>query len=113
MNKKALFIWLTTALFFMPAWSIPAICGEIHDAAEAGDLAKVAALLKENPELVFRKDSDSRTPLLCAIAPERQDVKEMLRWLIPDAAAIKPATPLYKDVVELGISCPGCGKSIS
>jgi hypothetical protein len=34
------------------AWSIPAFCGEIHDAVKVGNLEKVKALLKENPKLV-------------------------------------------------------------
>jgi hypothetical protein len=33
----------------------PAFCGEIHDAARAGDMAKVKALLKEYPKLVSSK----------------------------------------------------------
>jgi len=38
----------------------------IHDAALNGDLAKVKALLKTNPDLVFSKDSQGDTPLLHA-----------------------------------------------
>jgi hypothetical protein len=33
----------------------PAFCGEIHVAAEKGDLESVNSLLKENPGLVFSK----------------------------------------------------------
>jgi ankyrin repeat protein len=39
------------------AWSIPAFCGEIHDAAKAGDLTKVKTLLKVNPDLITSKDA--------------------------------------------------------
>ena len=35
----------------------------IHDASKQGDLGKVRDLLKDNPELVFSKDHDGRTPL--------------------------------------------------
>ena len=42
-------VLLLTAL----AWSSLVFCGEIHDAAKAEDLAKVKALLKENPELII------------------------------------------------------------
>ena len=42
------------------AWSSLAFCGEIHDAAKAGDLEKVKALLKDNPDLVFSKDNERR-----------------------------------------------------
>jgi hypothetical protein len=49
------------------ACSIPAFCGEIHDAAETGDLAKVKALLKENPALISSKDNFGKTPLHIAV----------------------------------------------
>ena len=39
------------------AWSSLAFGGEIHDAAKAGDLEKVKAVLKDNPDLVFSKDT--------------------------------------------------------
>ena len=32
------------------AWSSLAFCGEIHDAARAGNVGKVSALLNDNPE---------------------------------------------------------------
>jgi len=43
------------------AWSSLAFCGEIHQAARIGDLAKVEALLKDNPDLVFAKDKGGDT----------------------------------------------------
>jgi hypothetical protein len=60
------------------AWSIPAFCGEIHDAAKSGDLAKVQALLKENPKVVFSKDALGYTPLHMAAWKARNDVVELL-----------------------------------
>jgi ankyrin repeat protein len=60
------------------AWSSLAFCGEIHDAAKSGDLVKVKALLKGNPDLVFSKDNDGRTPLHWAAAGARKDVVELL-----------------------------------
>ena len=44
------------------AWGSLAFCGEIHDAARSGDLAKVRALLKSNPSLVFSKDKSGGPP---------------------------------------------------
>jgi ankyrin repeat protein len=45
-----------------------ALCSEIHDAAKNGDLEKVKALLKDNPDLAFNKDIDGATPLqLCGV----------------------------------------------
>jgi hypothetical protein len=40
---------LATILLIMLAWNIPAFCGEIHDAAKAGDLTEVKTLLKKSP----------------------------------------------------------------
>ena len=40
-----------------------AFCGEIHDAAAKGDLAKVKALLKANPELANDKVCGGKTSL--------------------------------------------------
>ena len=50
-HAAILIIALATA-----GWSSTAFCGEIHDATRVGDLEKVKALLKNNPELVFGKD---------------------------------------------------------
>ena len=60
------------------AWSSLAFCGEIHDAAKRGDLAKVKALLKDNPDLVFSKDNDGKTPLHLAAVYGHKDVAELL-----------------------------------
>ena len=55
---------LALASLFMLALSIPAFCGEIHDAVKGGDLARVKALLKNNPKLVSSKDNKGKTPLV-------------------------------------------------
>ena len=58
------------------AWSSLGFGGEIHDAAKAGDLAKVKTLLKDNPDLVFSKDSYGRTPLhLVASSPKTSELE--------------------------------------
>jgi ankyrin repeat protein len=59
-------------------WSIPAFCGDIHDAALRGDLAKVKALLKDHPEIVSSKDDNSLTPLHRAAEYGHKDVVELL-----------------------------------
>ena len=54
------------AAIFVPvalAWSGPAIPGEIHDATKIGDVSRVKALRKANPDLVFSRDSASEMPL--------------------------------------------------
>src|ERR1035438_6337405 len=58
------------------AWGGPAFCGEIHDAAGIGDLARVQALLKSDPYLVFSKDPQGATPLHFAAASDHQDVAQ-------------------------------------
>jgi ankyrin repeat protein len=93
------------------AWSSLAFCGEIHHAAASGDLEKVKALLKDNPDLVFSKDNDnSGTPLLWATANDHKDVAELLLANKADVNAKDAAdqTPLhyavkngYKDMAEL------------
>jgi ankyrin repeat protein len=46
------------------ACSTPALCGDIHEAVKAGDLAKVKSMLKRNPELVYsNRDYRGYTPL--------------------------------------------------
>src|ERR1035438_8178649 len=45
------------------SWTSLAFCGEIHEAAERGDLAKVKALLRDHPDLVFSKTEVDWTPL--------------------------------------------------
>jgi ankyrin repeat protein len=109
MNEKASLIRLTAVLLIVLGWSIPAFCGEIHDAAKSGALAKVKALLKENPKLVFSKDNEGRTPLFVAADNGCKDIVELL---LANKAEVNARdnlgyTPLHlaacwgKDVVEL------------
>ena len=69
---------LTLVTLIALAWSSLAFCGEIHDAAKAGDLEKVKALLKANPDLVSSKDNHLDTPLFLAAQYGRKDVAEIL-----------------------------------
>ncbi len=87
-----------------------AFCDKIHDAARDGDLVKVTALLKQNPDLVFSKDDGGETPLHLAAANGHKDVVELLLASKAEANAKDNAgvTPLYlaaceghKDVAEL------------
>ena len=55
-----------------------AFCGEIHDAASSGDLAKLKTLLNGNPDLVFSKDEQGATPLHAAALTGNGDVAELL-----------------------------------
>ena len=74
-----LLIYNATVTMVALAWSSLAFCGEIHDAAKSGDLEKVKALRKGNPNLVFSKDTIGRTPLhWAAKAGHNKDVVELL-----------------------------------
>ena len=69
---------ITLAAMISLAWSSFAFCGEIHDASQTGDLAKVRALLKSNPSLVSSKDENGDTPLHWAACFDHKDVAELL-----------------------------------
>ncbi|HKW28259.1 MAG TPA: ankyrin repeat domain-containing protein [Verrucomicrobiae bacterium] len=69
---------LATVLLVALAWSSLAFCGEIHDAAMAGDLAKVKALLTAHPDLISSKDTTGRTPLDWAADEGHRDIVELL-----------------------------------
>jgi ankyrin repeat protein len=101
---------LATVMLVVFAWSSLAFCGEIHDAAKAGDLAKIQALLKDNPDLVNSKETNGWTPLHWAAEQGYTNVAVLLLANKADvnAKAINGFTPLhiaagggYKDMVEL------------
>jgi ankyrin repeat protein len=89
----------------------PVVGGPIHEAARIGDLEKVRALIKENPDLIFSTDSKGDTPLHWASCNSH---KEVIEFLLANKANINAVdsgglTPLHcavggydrKDVAEL------------
>ena len=82
-------------LVIVLAWSRLAFCGEIHYAAKAGDLEKVKALLKENPNLVFSKDGKGQTPLLLAVKFDHRDVAAFLLANKADVNSKAPDETFY------------------
>lgn len=60
------------------AWCSPAFSGQIHDAAANGDLERVRALLKDDPDLVLSKDDKGYTPLHWAAKNGHTDVARLL-----------------------------------
>ncbi len=105
------FVTVMLVVPFALAWSTGGFCGEIHDAAQKGDLQKVAALLKDNPALVYSKSEvDGAAPLHNAAFYGQKDVAELLLANHADVNAKDGVgqTPLFdaasqghKEVVEL------------
>src|SRR5271155_441505 len=79
------------------AWSSLAFCGEIHDAAQNGDVEKVKALLKDNPDLVSAKDDAGNLPLHLAAMKGRRAVVELLlaNQAQVNARGLNDQTPLH------------------
>jgi ankyrin repeat protein len=58
--------------------TLHALCGEVHDAAADGNLERVKLLLKEEPDLVFSRDTNGMTPLHRAVTQGRKDMVMLL-----------------------------------
>jgi ankyrin repeat protein len=56
----------------------PGLKVDVHAAAAAGDLAQVEALLKNHPDLAFRRNDRGLTPLHSAASQGRRGVAELL-----------------------------------
>jgi Ankyrin repeats (3 copies)/Ankyrin repeats (many copies) len=85
-------------------WSSPALCGEIHEAVKNNDSAKVRALIKNSPDLVFSKDEDGFTPLHLAAANGH---KGMVKFLLTAKAEVNSkdnagSTPLHQAAAAAG-----------
>jgi uncharacterized protein len=100
----------TAIILLALTWAGIAFCGEIHEAAQKGDVAKVQALLKAHPELIFSRDSDGKTALHVAAYAGQKDVAVLLlaNKSEVDARNNEGDTPLilaaalgHKDIVEL------------
>jgi ankyrin repeat protein len=92
------------------AWSSLAFCGEIHDAVRNGDLPRVQALLKDNPDLALSRDKVGRTALQWAAILGFKEISQVLLDYKADINARDSGgtTPLlfailqgYKDEVQL------------
>jgi len=71
---------LATVVLAALVTGIPAFCSEINKAIEKGDLGKVKALLKEDPELISKKGGGilNQTPLQDAAFSHQKAIAEFL-----------------------------------
>jgi ankyrin repeat protein len=67
------------------AWSRAAYCDPIHDAAQAGDLGKIQALIAQSAGSISSKDDFEDTPLHYAAAYNRP---ETVKWLLAHGADV-------------------------
>jgi ankyrin repeat protein len=83
---------LCLCLFATGLWA-----GEIHDAAAAGDLNKVKALLEADPALLESKDNDGNTPLIKACGTLQVAVANYLiaKGANVNAKGMVRGTPLF------------------
>jgi ankyrin repeat protein len=83
--KRPVGIW--TGILALALLAAPARPAEIHDAAKAGDLAKLRALVEKDAALVNSKDETGRTPLHWACRGVHIEVVKALAELGADVNA--------------------------
>ncbi len=92
-----------------------AFCGEIHDAAKQGDLAKVKSLLARDPVAISSKDASGNTPLHEAVFTSHTDVAEFLLSKGADVNARENngATPLILAAMGGKVEIDGQGPLVA
>jgi uncharacterized protein len=92
----------TVIILLTLAWSSVAFCGEIHDAAKSGDLARVKSMLLANPNLALSMGSYDWTPLHYAAYNGDRAMAELLLANGADVNAKDyfSGTPLHQAVMK-------------
>lgn len=85
-----------------PTWA-----GQIHDAAKAGDVDKVRALLNASPELLNAKDDRGWTPLLWAVVARHKEVMDLL---LVDNADVNATNDFGDSPLIIAVMGPGKGE---
>lgn len=88
---------LTAIAVILFGFALAATAGEIHDAAEQGDLASVKQLVSENRDLISEQDDAGSTPLHVAATNGH---KKIVKYLLKKGAEIdagdnEHSTPLH------------------
>jgi ankyrin repeat protein len=78
MNITAFLCRLMIVAIIMPAWSLPAFCGQIHYASAAGNREIVKKILEYYPDRISSRDDEGKTPLHVAVEWNQKDVAELL-----------------------------------
>jgi len=100
MTKRAA---ITVVIAMLAGLAPAAFAGPIHDAVRAGDLARVKALVAENPTVVNEKDARGRTPLHLASDAAKEDIARrnaIVEFLLANGADVNAdddlgQTPLH------------------
>ena len=99
--KSVVFMLSILSLGFLEA-------ADIHDAAKAGNLRKVKALIDKNPELIDIQDKDNhlKTALHVAVEKKRADVVEFLlgRGANPNLGCTSTDIDIFLPVLQKGIT---------
>jgi len=89
---------LTAILLIAFAWTVPAFCGPIHNAARSGNVEEARKLLQADPSLVASRDGAlNETPLHIAAEYGQKSVAELLLTFHADVDArdSRGHTPLH------------------
>ena len=109
MTKRLAIAVLTTMLAGL---ALAAFAGPIHDAVRAGDLARVKALVAENPKVVNEKDARGRSPLHYASDAAKDDIAPrdaIVEFLLANGADVNADDDLGQTPLHLAAAAGRMG----